>query len=660
MLVLLVVSAQFAFLELKRMHQFAREDISSLAKVISANAGLPMALKDHASMQEIISSLGVRKDVASAYFLLPNGRSVVRYPEQTPLSKTSSDEIIELLEMESRQIEEGRQLGTEHVWDENGRLSHFMAIVHEGQRVGYSYLSFETSSLREQKIYMAIGWLLSMGVAVLITFLLSARMQRYISDPVEELVDRMNQISKEKRLVGSEPHPTKDEFSQLFHGFDEMIRALKERDQKLERHRKDLELEVQIRTRAMEAEKEKAEQATLAKSRFLANMSHEIRTPMIGVLGMADLLRQRELKDSDLQLVETIYSSGEALLEILNDILDFSKIEAGRLELVNIPVDLRQLTEDVVRLMKVNAHSKNIEVTFHAPDRVPSALGDPGRIRQILLNLMGNAVKFTDSGEVSVSLTVAQNSETNTLESLFIVKDSGIGIGSEEKQRIFDSFDQGDTTMNRKFGGTGLGLSIVKDLVQLMDGDVSVESELGQGSTFFVKLLLPLADESACLRPATVEALHEKIKGKTPRVGTGTRSTGSGKRILLAEDNPTTQSLISILMDQLGFELIIVDNGRAAIDFLQREQVDLVFMDCQMPEMDGFSATSHLRSVGLETPIIALTAYARNEDEEQCLAAGMSDFLSKPFRQMEMKGILEKWLGDGQPVTPPSAVNSET
>jgi signal transduction histidine kinase/ActR/RegA family two-component response regulator len=661
MFVLLLVSAQFAFVELRHLHQFAREDLSSLAKVISSNARLPMAIKDHVSMQEILSSLGARKDVASAYFLLPDGHAIVRYPQTLDTSsRINSTESNKFLEMESRQIEEGRLLGGEKIWDENGRLSHFMPIFFEENLAGYSYLSFEMAGLRAETLSLAIGWLLSMGVAILFTYMLSARMQRYISAPVEELVSRMEEISRERRLIGSLPHDTKDEFSLLFQGFDEMIKALKERDQQLEKHRKDLELEIHVRTRAMEAEKEKAEEATLAKSRFLANMSHEIRTPMIGVLGMAELLREKELQEQDLQLVETIYRSGEALLEILNDILDFSKIEAGRIELVEAPVDLRKLSEEVVQLMKVNAHTKNVEVIFHAPDQVPLVMGDSGRIRQILLNVVGNAVKFTDSGEISASLTASPGVAENTSDLLFTIKDSGIGIAPDAKQRIFESFDQGDGTMTRKFGGTGLGLAIVKELVQLMGGSVSVESELGEGSAFFVSLPLSLAAESADVQPVTAETPRGNFVASPPQSG-GTQNVinGAGRRILLAEDNPTTQSLITILLKQMNLDLTIVNNGRAAVEFLAHEQVDLILMDCQMPEMDGFSATTHLRAVGLETPIIALTAYARAEDEDACLAAGMNDFLSKPFRQLEMKAILEKWLNDSPPVTPRSAVNSE-
>ncbi len=494
-----------------------------------------------------------------------------------------------------------------------------------------------------------------MVIAILVTYLLSVRMQRHISGPVENLASQMQQISREKRLIGPIQHENEDEFGVLYTGFEEMIKALKERDRLLEQQRKNLELEVQLRTRAMEAEKEKAEQATLAKSSFLANMSHEIRTPMIGVLGMAELLRKRPLESRDKQMVESIYRSGEALLIILNDILDFSKIEAGQLKFDAIPVDLKQLTGEVVHLMAINAHAKGVALKVDTPDLMPAVIGDPGRIRQVLLNLVGNAIKFTDSGTVSVSLRASCNETADICNCLFDIHDTGAGIDPDVQDRIFDYFDQGDSSTTRRYGGTGLGLAIVKDLVRAMGGAVSLESAPGVGSTFSVCLPLTITDKTVQTRSLPND--HAESGDLVPRSfeQSPCNATGRELHILLAEDNPTTQSLISILMEQMGFGLTIVDNGQAAVEFLEQEKVDLILMDCQMPHMDGFRATALLRAKGIETPVIALTAYARDEDEEQCLAAGMNDFLSKPFRQSEMRAMLQKWLG-----CKPQCVSSNT
>jgi signal transduction histidine kinase/ActR/RegA family two-component response regulator len=636
---------QFIFFELKHRQDIAQDDIVSLAKLISANAKFPLTIKDYAGAEKIMSSLSARKDVTSAYLLRPNGASVVGYSKsQSSQARIDSAKELRFLKIEARQIAEGLQLGFEQSWQEDGRLAYFMPITFEGSHVGYHYLSIELIELRKHQLSLVLGWLLAMGAAMLVTYLLSVRLQRHISRPVEQLAARMRQVSREKRIVGFLPKETDDEFNQLFHGFDEMLRALKERDQMLDRHRKNLELEVQVRTRALETEKEKAEQATVAKSRFLANMSHEIRTPMIGVLGMADLLRQRGLADQDQQLVETIYRSGEALLTVLNDILDFSKVEAGRLVVDSVPVNIARLTEDVTRLMAVNAHTKGIEVGLKTSGDLPVVEGDPSRIRQVLLNLVGNAVKFTDAGEVTVSLSATCRPNEELCDCLFVVQDTGPGIPEGVQSRIFDSFDQGDSSTTRRFGGTGLGLAIAKELVHLMGGQLTVKSKLGEGSLFSFELPMRLCKQSELPLFTEEASLPPKPRvAETPAVNLPV--TSGARRILLAEDNPTTQSLISILLQQMGLELMIVNNGQEALDFLSNEGVDLILMDCQMPQLDGFEATAQLRSRGIVTPIVALTAFARAEDEQQCLAAGMNDFLSKPFRQSELKDVLERWLG---------------
>lgn len=641
-IVLISVTALFALVEMRRMRDNMREDIHALASLVSTNAQFSLAIKDYNGAENVIKTLAARKDVISSYLLLPNGQSIATYSRaQTGHHRIVPSEEMELLNEESRQIAEGLRLQEDLYWQESERFAYFMPVQYEGSHVGFYYLSMDTIDIHSQELYLLLVWLLIMGPAVLATYLLSARLQRQISRPVEQLAARMKQISVERRLVGYSPKETDDEFKVLFQGFDEMISTLKERDRMLERHRKNLEAEVQARTRALAAEKEKAELATVAKSRFLANMSHEIRTPMIGVLGMTDLLRQKSLTGEDRHLVDTIYRSGEALLTILNDILDFSKIEAGRLELDNSPVDLYQIARDVTKLMEVSAQDKDIQFVLDASPDLPMAIGDPGRIRQILLNLVGNAIKFTEHGMVSVSIAVNLRETEGRGDFILKIRDTGIGIAEEACTRIFELFDQGDSSASRKYAGTGLGLAITRDLVKLMDGEISVDSRPGAGSTFTVLIPLPLAE----LPSVPVERPPQQKSGiPEPSDKSFTGSKFNGRRILLAEDNPTTQKLLSILLQQMGVVLTVVDNGQDAIDFLAQETVDLILMDCQMPRLDGYETTARLRALGLSTPIIALTAYALSDDEQQCLAAGMNDFLSKPFRQAALKEVMTRWL----------------
>ena len=371
--------------------------------------------------------------------------------------------------------------------------------------------------------------------------------------------------------------------------------------------------------------KEAAENANRAKSAFLATMSHELRTPMNGVIGIADLLISSEMPSAQRERVEMIRESGECLLTILNDILDLSKLEAGRMMLERAAVAPREVVETVVEVMRPNAEEKSLSLNVEIGDNVPESIdGDATRLRQILFNLIGNAIKFTPEGHIDVSVDAIPGREADAMELLFTVRDTGIGIPEAMLPSLFTRFQQADSSISRTYGGTGLGLAIARELTTLMNGVISVESREGEGSTFRVRLPVHVVvDETAAPAPQPQEPAPEATDEPCPL------------RVLLAEDQPVNQKLMMAVMERLGHDLTIAENGVEVIRKLRESSFDLILMDIQMPLMDGIQATKVIRSFDEpwhDVPIVAVTAHAMDGHREVYMAAGMNGFVSKPFK----------------------------
>ncbi|MFT7643384.1 MAG: signal transduction histidine kinase/DNA-binding NarL/FixJ family response regulator, partial [Pirellulaceae bacterium] len=623
-----------------------RNALSSQAHTLAHNSVAVLAFQDTASATEILASLKMYPAVESAHLTYEDGTVLATYP-------AGIDEKFDL-----------PSGGANHEFSEDGFLLICQPVDDNGEIVGKVTLraNLDGFYVQVRDYVLIVGGVMAFALAL--SIFLSWRMQRDISIPIAKLVETAKNITANQDYSTRVGWKSESELGQLCLTFDGMLHEIQHSKERLQAAHDALEQRVEERTQQLTAEiqerksvlvhlektKREAEQAQAeseranqAKSDFLANMSHEIRTPLNGVLGFTDLLiKQNKKGDSQLrgEYLETIRSSGKHLLVLINDILDLSKIESGQLEVEQVPFSPHEVITQVIRVLQVHSDKKDLALQYRWVGNVPDVVyADPVRLRQMIMNLVGNAIKFTEQGCVSVTAELDQEKE----ELRIAIDDTGIGIPLEKQKLLFNPFVQADSSVTRKFGGTGLGLAISRRLAQAMGGDLTLDSWEGKGSRFTARIATgSLKDVD--LRPFSELKNVASVEAETSELAP--QHTFAGRKILVVEDGPTNRKLIKIILEQEGAEVTLAENGLIGWEVGRAGTFDAILMDMQMPVMDGYTSTRKLRDSGIEIPIIGLTANAMSGDRQKCLDAGCSGYLPKPLDADELLEYLRDRLGE--------------